>query len=278
MLVDFHTHTRASDGALTPGELLERAAVRGVRLLAITDHDTVAGYRAARELCTGIADAPRLVAGVEFSCRWSGATVHIVGLGIDCDHPAMSDGLGVLAAARTRRGVRIGERLAERGFAGALDGALAEAGDSQLGRPHFAAWMIRRGHVPDARTAFARFLGRGRAGDVMVFWPELAQVVDWIESSGGAAVVAHPAKYGFTGAKLRRLLADFAAAGGSGIEIACGHQTPEQSHRLRRYAREFDLEISVGSDFHRDAPYGPALGVDLPRADGLRGVWERWVA
>lgn len=276
MLVDFHTHTRASDGALGAGELLERAAARGVRLLAITDHDTVAGYLEARKLCAGA--APRLIAGVEFSCRWSGATVHIIGLGIDCDHPAMTEGLRVLAAARAQRAEKIGSRLADRGFAGALEGALAEAGDSQLGRPHFAAWMISRGHVPDARTAFARFLGRGRAGDVHAFWPELAQVVHWIESSGGAAVVAHPTKYGFTGMKLRRLLTDFAAAGGSGIEVVCGHQKPGQSDRLRRYAREFDLEISAGSDFHRDAPYGPALGVELPRAQGLRGVWERWVA
>jgi len=277
VLIDFHTHTCASDGALQPAEVLARAQQRGLDMLAITDHDTVEGYRQAAALLapgTGL----QLVSGVEFSCRWSNTTVHILGLGMDCDHAALREGLAVLARARGERAAKIADRLARRGYGGALAGARVEAGDSQLGRPHFAAWMVREGYVRDAGEAFDRYLGQGKPGDVKAFWPGLAEVVTWIESAGGAAVVAHPCKYRFTGMKLRRLLVDFVAAGGSGIEINSGRQEPGQVTQLARYAREFGLEVSAGSDFHRDAPFAAPIGVELPRTQGVRGVWERWAA
>ena len=115
VLIDFHTHTTASDGVLSPAEMLSRAAEAGIELLAITDHDTVAGFRAASSISS---DYPQvqLVPGVEYSCRWSGTTIHIVGLGMDCDHPAMVEGLAVLDAARTERGGKIAQRLESRGF------------------------------------------------------------------------------------------------------------------------------------------------------------------
>jgi predicted metal-dependent phosphoesterase TrpH len=278
VLIDFHTHTNASDGALAPAEMIDRAVARNIDLLAITDHDTVAGYRAAAGYYTQNPGKMRLIPGIEYSCRWSGTTIHILGLGFDSNHPAMREGLAVLGQARRERGVKIGSRLESRGFEGALPGALAVAGDSQLGRPHFATWMVEQGHVADHNTAFNKFLGQGKIGDVKAFWPELAQVTQWIEASGGAAIIAHPLKYRFTRMKLRRLVIDFMAAGGSGIEVLSGHQTTDQTAQLKRLATEFELEASVGSDFHRDAPYSPQLGVELPQLAGLRGVWERWPA
>jgi len=277
VLIDFHTHTSASDGALAPGELLQRAALAGLSLLAITDHDTVAGYRALAAAALPEV-APRLVPGIEYSCCWSGTTVHILGLGMDCDHPAMREGLAELAAARQDRAQQIARRLEALGFGGALEGALAEAGPSQLGRPHFAAWLVARGHVKDHGEAFDRYLGQGRTGDVKTFWPTLAQATGWIVDAGGVALLAHPLKYRFTAMKLRRLAVDFRAAGGGGIEITCGLQPADQTARLARLAAEMDMEVSVGSDFHRDTGYGPRLGMELPRLPGLTGVWERWCA
>ena len=154
--------------------------------------------------------------------------------------------------------------------------ALVEAGDSQLGRPHFAAWMVAQGHVKDFNQAFDKYLGQGKTGDVKAFWPELDEVTQWIEASGGAAIIAHPLKYRFTRMKLRRLVVDFMDAGGSGIEVLSGYQTTDQTTQLKRIAAEFELEVSIGSDFHRDAPYSPQLGVELPQLEGLRGIWERW--
>jgi 3',5'-nucleoside bisphosphate phosphatase len=276
VLIDFHTHTSASDGALAPAELVARALASNIDLLAITDHDTVAGYEAAAAYHTQHPGGMRLIPGIELSCQWSATTIHILGLGIDCAHTAMADALACLDAARRDRGVTIASRLASRGFNGALQGALEQAGDSQLGRPHFAAWMVQQGHVKDQNQAFDHYLGQGRIGDVKSYWPSLAEVTHWITASGGVAVVAHPLKYRFTGMKLRRLLVDFIAAGGCGIEVQSGSQTADQLAQLRRLAREFDLEVSIGSDFHRDAPYSATPGVESAPFEGLRGVWERW--
>jgi 3',5'-nucleoside bisphosphate phosphatase len=277
VLIDFHTHTTASDGALSPAEILQRASEAGVSLLAITDHDTVAGYRAAADIASDYASV-QLVPGVEFSCVWSGTTIHIVGLGMDCDHPAMRRGLRRLDEARSQRGEKIAKRLADRGFEGSLAGALAQAGDSQLGRPHFSAWMVEQGHVADHNEAFDKYLGQGKTGDVKAFWPQLAEVVDWIVAAGGTAVIAHPLKYKYTRMKLRRLVVDFKAAGGQAIEVLSGRQTQDQVTQLQRLATEFELQVSAGSDFHRDGPYSPQLGVSLPRVAQGAGVWNRWSA
>ncbi|MDG2048405.1 MAG: PHP domain-containing protein [Halioglobus sp.] len=276
VLVDFHTHTSASDGALAPGELLARAVASKVELLAITDHDTVAGFQAAAAYHTKHLSSMSLISGVELSCQWLGVTIHILGLGIDCEHPVMRAGLTRMAAGRKERGNKIASRLESLGFNGALQGALRQAGDSQLGRPHFAAWMVEQGHVRDHNLAFERYLGQGKIGDVKAFWPELAEVTQWIESSGGVALIAHPLKYRFTGMKLRRLIIAFMAAGGRGIEVLSGRQTSDQTNRLLRLARDFDLEISIGSDFHRDAPYSASLGLESAPFGDLRGVWQRW--
>ncbi len=271
--IDFHTHSSASDGALAPEELVGRALAAGIEVLAITDHDTVAGFHAARA-AVGDTAGLCLVPGVELSCRWSATTIHVVGLGVDCDHPAMEAGLQRLAQGRRERGETIARRLAALGFPGALEGALRHAGASQLGRPHFAAWLVESGHVEDTARAFDKYLGQGKRGDVKAFWPELAEAVGWIVASGGVAVLAHPLKYRFTRMKLHRLALDFRAAGGSAVEIISGRQTPDQVAQLKRLARDLELDVSVGSDFHRDSPYGPQLGVELPTLEGLRGVWE----
>lgn len=276
MLIDLHTHSTASDGALTPIELVERAVAAGVEQLAITDHDCVNGFLAARAYCRDVNPPLALVPGIEFSCRWSSTTIHILGLGMTVDHPAMEAGLAVLARARIERGEKIGERLAKLGFAGALAGAQTLAGSSQLGRPHFAQWMVEQGHVADVQQAFERYLGQGKTGDVKAFWPELADVVGWITDAGGLALVAHPLKYRFTRAKLRRLVADFSAAGGAGIEVISGRQASDQVPGLLRLAADFDLEVSAGSDFHRDSPYGADLGVEVLSLRAARGVWGRW--
>lgn len=277
VLIDFHTHTTASDGALTPIEMIDRAVANSLQLIAITDHDTVAGYKAAAEYYTHISSAMRLVPGIEFSCCWSGTTIHIVGLGMDVDHPAMVEGVKVLQQARSDRSEVIGQRLEKLGFTGALAGARDKAGARQVGRPDFAAWMVECGHVQDANEAFTKFLGQGKTGDVKAYWPDLAQVVDWVSEAGGVAIIAHPLKYRFTRMKLRRLVVDFKSAGGRAVEIISGRQTKDQTAQLQRLAEEFELEVSLGSDFHRDSSYGAELGVELPALNtGTEGVWQRW--
>ena len=151
---------------------------------------------------------------------------------------------------------------------GALAGARALAGDSQVGRPHFAEWMLAQGHVDTLNRAFDKYLGSGKVGDVKTCWPGLEEVTDCIVTAGGIAVLAHPMKYRMTRMKLRRLLVDFMACGGSAMEIFSGRQTREQTVDLCALAREYGLQVSAGSDFHADFEYAPRLGFDTAELPG----------
>ncbi len=265
MIIDFHTHSHASDGALAPRELLQEAAAAGVQQFALTDHDTVAGYRALVEDDGAVPAGMQLLAGTELSTLWSGVGIHVVGLGMDIDHPVLRAGLDVLDAARRERAGLIAARLERLGMPGALAGAQAAAGVSQIGRPHFAAWMVAQGHVKDANQAFDKYLGAGKTGDVKTCWPSLAEATGWIVAAGGTAVLAHPLKYRMTRAKLKRCLKDFASAGGSAMEVYSGRQTEEQTRDLCKLAVAQGLLASVGSDFHAHWDYGPRLGFDVSR-------------
>ncbi|MEP5766336.1 MAG: PHP domain-containing protein [Halieaceae bacterium] len=265
MIIDFHTHSHASDGELSPKELLRQAIAAGVQQFALTDHDTVAGYRELLASDEALPERFQLLAGVELSCVWGAATVHVVGLDMDIEHPQLAAGLERLDQARRERAAKIAEKLEKKGMPGALHGAREKAGISQIGRPHFAAWMVASGHVADANEAFDRYLGAGKVGDVKSFWPELAEVTEWITAAGGTAILAHPLKYRMTRMKLKRLLTDFRRAGGSCLEVYSGRQTADQTIDLCKLAQDFDLSVSAGSDFHRHWEYGPSLGVDVTR-------------
>lgn len=272
MIVDFHTHSLASDGALSPEQLLVRAKEAGVTRFAITDHDTTAGYDAVKD--SKEAREVGLISGVELSCKWATATVHVIGLGFDASAPSMMAMVSQLTEARQQRAEKIASRLEKVGISGALHGARNRAGDSQIGRPHFAGWMVDNGCVSSITEAFDKYLGAGKPGDVKMFWPSISDVVGAITESQGAAVLAHPLKYKLTGMKLRALVNDFKAAGGVGLEILNGRQPPVDLKRLVQLADAAELIPSVGSDFHRDFEYGPKLGVDADRLPVNHYIWD----
>ena len=272
VIVDFHTHSLASDGALQPSDLLLQAKEAGVSRFAITDHDTLAGYLSVKD--TQAARDVSLVSGVELSCRWAKTTIHVVGLGFDDSAAEISDMVTSLSDARIERAKTIAQRLENAGFSGALDGALKVANGSQIGRPHFAQWLLDAGHVASLTEAFDKYLGAGKVGDVKAFWPAMAEVVGAITASGGVAVLAHPLKYRLTGMKLRALMNDFKAAGGTCLEILNGRQPEVDMKRLSQMAESLNLLVSAGSDFHRSFEYGPTLGVDEDRLAAGRYVWN----
>ena len=272
MIVDFHTHSLASDGALTPLELVRRAKAAGVRQFALTDHDTTAGYLSVRH--TSEADEVGLISGVELSCRWATTTVHVVGLNFDADASQIIVVVEQLTQAREERAEKIAMRLAGVGIDGALEGAKAVANESQIGRPHFATWMVEAGAVNSVTEAFDKYLGAGKIGDVKMFWPPLSDVVQAITQAGGVAILAHPLKYRLTGMKLRALINDFKAAGGGAIEVLNGRQPETDLKRLSQLAEGNGLMRSVGSDFHRDFEYGPKLGIDVGRLPDGVYVWD----
>jgi hypothetical protein len=200
-------------------------------------------------------------------------TIHVVGLGFDPDHPIMKQGLQTLADVRQRRAETIALRLAKRGIDGALQGAVRIAAGSQLGRPHFAQYLLEQGHVSSFAQAFKRYLGAGKIGDVKNGWPALADAVRWIVGSGGAAVLAHPLHYKMTNTKLRALLADFKQAGGEAIEVVSGQQQLDQTRHLAQLAQQFNLQASCGSDFHRPTPWSE-LGSMAAMPEQCQPVWH----
>jgi predicted metal-dependent phosphoesterase TrpH len=271
-LIDLHTHSNASDGTLTPYELVDRAAAAGIQIMALTDHDTIAGFVSVKD---SVPSVLRLVSGVELSCQWGRVGIHVVGLGFDPDSQVLLKHIEGLNAARLQRAEMISQRLAQKGMKEALAGALLVAAGAQIGRPHFAQWMVAQGYVQSEAEAFKRFLGKGKVGDITAVWPDLLQTVETICAAGGYAVLAHPLHYRLTATRLHALCAAFAEAGGSAIEVINGRPVPGEEGRLVKLAAAHDLLFSVGSDFHRDTEYGAGLGVDTARFQSGSGLWER---
>ena len=274
--VDLHCHTTASDGALSPLSLCQRAAQHGVELLAITDHDSVAGVQAARAaLREQPIPALQLLAGVEYSTVWNHLGVHVVGLGIDDVHAATQAACRFFSEARRERAEMIGVRLAKLGMPGATEGALALAGAAQIGRPHFARYLLQQGYVRSEDEAFDRYLGAGKPGDIKALWPPLAEGVEWIRAAGGVPVLAHPIKYRQTATRLRKLILAFQEAGGAALEVVVGRQSADESRFLAQLCRQYGLQASVGSDFHRPGPWCELGDIAALPAD-CEPVWRRW--
>lgn len=275
VIADLHTHTNASDGILRPDELVSRAKLQGVDLLAITDHDTVAGLKDAK----AAADAVDLafVGGIEVSCQWRGKGIHIVGLGIDAENPELLAAVASQAQVRQRRAIVIADRLEKVGLAGALEGAKAIAGDAEIGRPHFARFMVDQGFSRTVDQAFKRYLGNGKIGDVKQEWPEIPPMVAAIQAAGGRAVLAHPDKYKLTRSKLRECLTDFKACGGNAMEVVSGQQTPNITRDMAQLCQRFELLASCGSDFHHPNAGWQELGRFDKLPPELTPVWHDWL-
>jgi predicted metal-dependent phosphoesterase TrpH len=275
--LDLHVHSTCSDGALSVPDLLERALAADIQTIALTDHDTIKGVETAREWLSNNSEVSlQLIPGTELSCVWQGVTIHVVGLNFDVQNTLLESYLQGLDYARSERAELIAIRLEKQGFKGALAGAQAIAGEAQLGRPHFARWLVDAGHCDSMNVAFKRWLGRGKLGDVKVFWPSLEEAVDVVVKAGGVAVLAHPQHYGMTRAKLKRLVLAFAQAGGSALELPLGRDHADVALYVRRLLNECELSVSLGSDFHADSEWGPRLGVDVALARNLNPVWAGW--
>ena len=272
--IDLHCHSHVSDGVLSPAEVVTRAAANGVHVLALTDHDDVAGLAEA-QLAADQAGIT-LIPGVEISVTWQRRTVHIVGLRIDPLQPALAEGLHGIRVGRGLRAQRMSEDLARHGIVGAYAGARDYAVNKEMiGRTHFARWLVQQGHVRDVRSAFKHFLTSSKPGYVEHEWTTLENAVSWICASGGMAVLAHPGRYGLTTRQLHLLLDAFRDAGGEGIEVVTGSHHPSEYGKFADLARAFGLKASRGADFH-----APGEGIDLGRLPALpyycKPVWQHW--
>lgn len=271
--LDLHMHSTASDGSLAPDELVRFCVHEcGVRTMALTDHDTVAGVEeaaraAARE---GIVFVP----GIEISTRYAGKTIHIVGLGINPHHEELLTVTTRMCSERDSRAVRMAARFAELGIDGMLEEAMTfSARESNLSRLHFAKALMKRGIVKNQQEAFDKFLGEEKAAYVGAPWGPVSSAVELIHKARGIAVIAHPGRYKFDADwQLDALVEGFRECGGEGIEVVSGSQSPEFTERALRYARTYGLAVSAGSDFHSLSGTRPRPGAQGELPQGYTSV------
>ncbi len=262
-----------SDGTLTPEALAARAHASGVDLWALTDHDEIGGQHRAAQAARSLGLA--YLTGVEISVTFIGTTVHIVGLGFDADDAQLAQGLRATRGGRGERAQEISEQLAAAGIAGAYEGALRYVGNPELiSRTHFARYLVEIGVCHDTPEVFRRFLTEGRPGYVPHRWAALGDAVRWIREAGGLAVIAHPARYGFSPNEEYALFTEFKHHGGQGVEVVTGSHTSAEYLTYAAMAKEFGLAASRGSDFHSPEESRTDLGALPPLPSNLQPVWE----
>lgn len=269
---DLHCHSTASDGSLTPTELIQRAKLKGVTTLALTDHDTINGQAEAAN--AAVHNNITLIPGIEISTTWENKCFHIVGLNIDINNSILTTGIQDLQSIRSERAKTIARKLEKKRIPNAYETVVKAANGGMITRLHFANFLVSNNHVSNHQQAFDKYLGKGKPAFVSTVWAELQIAVEWINQAGGTAIVAHPLRYNMTASWMKRFLSFFKETGGKGIEIITGRSTADEIRRSMLYANQFELIASVGSDFHTPDNKWVELGRLAPLPDNIKPVWE----
>lgn len=272
MKIDLHCHSTASDGALSPQQLIDLAVEQEITTLAITDHDTTAGYEQACDYARQ--KSLQLIVGTEVSCQWRGHTIHIVGLECDIDNAQLQTGLKQNRMKRWQRAYQIDEKCKTIHLDGVLDEIMPLSEDEMIGRNHFAQVLIGRNKVKNQKQAFDRYLKKGKPLYAGVDWPSLQEVVSWITEANGIAVIAHPAQYKMTSNKLNQMIVEFKEAGGQALEVVNHPRPNSEQIGMASRANRFGLYASMGSDFHRPEHSWRGLGWLAPMPYQCQPVWE----
>jgi predicted metal-dependent phosphoesterase TrpH len=262
-VIDLHMHTTVSDGGDSPSELVEKAAAAGITVLAVTDHDNDAGC--AEAIAAGERFGVEVIAGVEISCDvedfdargWAPSarpTMHLLGYFIPQRENPLSAALAELQFHRANRNQLIVERLNELGIPVTFEEVENEAGGpgSQIGRPHFAAVLVRHGVVPDYQTAFDEYLAKGAKAYLSRKLYKPVEAVELMRSANVVPVLAHPFTLNLPFEDLEAFVDELAEAGLVGIEGYHGDLPLEEQEPYRALGRAKDLVVSGGSDYHGD--------------------------
>lgn len=260
-MIDLHAHTTVSDGGDSPRELVAKAAAAGLSAIAVTDHDNDAGC--AEAIAAGREHGVEVVPGVEISCDvedfaergWTPSarpTMHLLGYFIPQGDNPLSAALAELQHARANRNVLIVERLNELGIDVTFEEVENEAGGpgAQIGRPHFAAVLVRHGVVPDYQTAFDDYLAKGAKAYVTRKLYKPSEAVELMVRSGVVPVLAHPFTLNLPFEDLELFVAELTAAGLAGIEGYHGDMPETEQEPYRALGRSHGLIVSGGSDYH----------------------------
>ncbi len=258
-LIDLHTHSTASDGALSPAEIARAAQEAGLAAVALTDHDTTEGL--AEFLAAARPDGPELVPGVELSVeRPDGGSLHLVGLWVDPGEPRLQAGLARVQAARRERNPKMVARLRRLGLEITLEEVVAAAGGGQVGRPHFAQVLVDKGMVGGPGEAFGRYLKKGAPAYVEKERLSAREAIGLIRGAGGVSILAHPGLLELHPAVLEQLVRQLKEQGLMGLEAYYSEHQPALERQLLGLAARLGLAVSGGSDFHGPSKPGIRLG------------------
>lgn len=256
--IDLHVHTTASDGTMRPRDVVSLAAMLGLKAIAITDHDTMAGLGEAGE--AGALLGVTIVPGIEISTDYQGREVHILGYFLDPDASALKDYCAWVQQSRRDRNEKIIEKLRRKGYGLTLPDIEAAHPNSVIGRPHIAQKLVELGVVSSVKEAFRRYLDKGRSCYVPRAYIPFTEGIQLIRNCGGAGVLAHPLQYGFDRAALDTFVKTAADAGVTGMEIYYTGYTQSDMGKLFDLAEKYTLLPTGGSDFHGENKPGVQLG------------------
>lgn len=256
--IDMHIHTTASDGTRTPLECVSLAAMEGLKAIAITDHDTMAGIKEAGE--AGELLGVSIIPGIEISSDYLGKDVHVLGYFLREDAPELLEYQTWVQAKRQARNEKIVEKLQNKGFEISMAQLEEKNPGGVLGRPHIARFLMELGVVNSVDEAFRRYLSKGRSCYVERERIPFREAAQLIKKCGGVAVLAHPLQYGFDKAGLDKLVKTAQEAGFSGMEIYYTGYTQKDVEKLFDLAEKYTLLPTGGSDFHGDNKPGVSIG------------------
>ena len=273
-MIDLHVHTTASDGQYTPAQIIEKASEKNITAIAITDHDTVAGLEegaaAAKE--HGITFVP----GVELNISYPTGEFHLLGLGFKQISPSLTEILDNLVKNRELRNIQIIEKMREAGVDITLDEMVADFPDTVLGRPHFAAELVKKKVVKTRQQAFDRYLAKGRPWYVARVGSNLDEAIVAIKESGGVPVIAHPMSLYLSWGKLPDALQNFYDRGVMGLEAFHPGARVTECLRLEELAQKIGYFVTAGSDFHGEKIRGDRkLGYTCGGRKIEDDVWEK---
>ena len=286
--IDMHCHSTRSDGTFSPSEVVQKAHEKGVKVLSLSDHDTVLGILEARQTADSL--GMTLIHGVEISCRHrvmggyskkpaqNEKVIHVLGYGFS-NIETMHDKLAAIQANRETRGYAMCERVAST-FKRPMDeiwqAVLVQAkGNPQaVGRTHIAKVMADQGLVSDVQKAFTGYLADHKPCYVALDGLSLKDCINLIHDCGGKASLAHATRYNLTANKVRKLIADFASSGGDAVELPASNEPTSTRHMIDRVIKEHELKVSIGSDFHGNTMPWRVLGGVPKLHEGQVGIWE----
>lgn len=258
--VDLHLHTTASDGVLSPSEIVRYAKAKGLQAIAITDHDTIEGLEEG--LSEGEKIGFEVIPGIEISAEHSPGSMHILGFFLDIHHPLLIEKLKYLQKARAERNPKIVEKLNRLGVDITFEEVLKASGGGQVGRPHFANVLLEKKYVRSFQEAFDRFLKKGASAYVDKFRFTSKEALYFIKETNGIAVLAHPNTLGMGGySELEKLILQLVEEGLKGIEVYYPEHSSSEVDQYKTLAERHGLLITGGTDYHGIEKNGLDIGV-----------------